>query len=188
MVTRMLKPGARPFTCLAIPGLIGLAASAVWGVRVPGSFGIAQPQVWVFAGLLPVYGTGLFLFSRRPDQHAARFLLAMGSAMAVATALGALATHVYRAMPGTRWLWMVSYAEYHFDLAGPAAMGTLFALFPDGVSRRRYERRVVRGFWTVVVVLPPLMLVSHRSLVHGVYSVIPDLAGGSPKRGDDADS
>jgi len=49
-------------------------------------------------------------------------------------------------------------------------MGAMFVLFPDGLVRRGYERRILQAFVAVAVVLPVLLVLSHRLLPAPEYS------------------
>jgi len=70
--------------------------------------------------------------------------------------------------------------EYFFDLAGPAAMGAIFILFPDGRLRAGCERRVLTGYATLVALGPTLVLITNRRLILAVYSAITARALASP--------
>lgn len=167
---RWLRPLRRPLTWLAAAGGAALAFATVFGVHTPGPFGIGQPQVWTLLGLLPAYLTGLGLIVVRPGHRVPQLLLAMASSMAIATALGAASSRLIAAGDAPPWLWTLLVAEYAFDIAGPAAMGTMFLLFPDGLVRRRYERGVVRFFVIGLASLPILMMLSHRLLPAAEYA------------------
>ncbi len=104
----------------------------------------------------------------------------MATAMATASALGTVGFRLYAAGPGRGWLWALVYAEYFFDLAGPAAMGAMFILFPDGRARAGYERRVLAGYAALVALGPTLVLITSRRLIPAVYSAIPARALASP--------
>jgi hypothetical protein len=65
-----------------LAGAAGIVAEASFGVSVPGPFGVAQPQVRVLAGLLPLLATGAALSLWRPAERDPRLLLAMAIAMA----------------------------------------------------------------------------------------------------------
>ncbi|MBB2892383.1 sensor histidine kinase [Flexivirga oryzae] len=158
----------RPLVWLAVAGAAGLIVAAVWGVRTPGPFGVKQPQVWTLAGLLPGYLTGVALTWLRAGERIPRLLLAMSCCMAVATALGtASSTFLAGHEP---WAWLAVVAEYVCDIAGPAAMGAMFLLFPDGAVRRGHERVVLRVFGWSVGVLPVLLVLSNATLPAPVYA------------------
>jgi DNA-binding NarL/FixJ family response regulator/signal transduction histidine kinase len=161
------------FVPVAVLGGAGLVASAVHGVPVPGGFGIPQPLVWALAGLLPIYATGVWLFAGRPAHPIARLLLVSGSAMAVATGLGALLPRLLAAGVAPAWLAALALPAYLASLAGPAAMGAMFALFPNGTCGRGYERWVLRGYLALVLVVPPLLLLTHPTLPAPAYSALP---------------
>ncbi|HET7385873.1 MAG TPA: GAF domain-containing sensor histidine kinase [Nocardioidaceae bacterium] len=172
-------PLRRPLTWLAVLGAAGLLVSAVAGVRTPGPFGVKQPQVWSLVGLLPGYLTGLALVGMRPRERVPRLLLAMYSAMALATALGAVSSRLLAdGVPS--WLWALVVCEYAADVAGPAAMGAMFLLFPDGVLRRRYEQGVLTAFAAAVVALPLLLMLTHRVLPAPEYAASRAALVGSP--------
>ncbi|MGH3444542.1 MAG: hypothetical protein ACRDPB_04130, partial [Nocardioidaceae bacterium] len=155
---------------LAVLGAAGLLVSAVAGVHTPGPFGVKQPQVWSLVGLLPGYLSGLGLVWLRPHERVPRLLLAMYSSMAVATALGTVSSRLLDAGGHSSWLWSLVVVEYAADVAGPAAMGAMFLLFPDGMVRHRYERRLLGVFAALVVVLPPLLMLSHALLPASQYA------------------
>jgi hypothetical protein len=66
---------------IVLAGLAGIVVEASFGVPTPGPFGVAQPQVWALAGLLPLLATGTALSLWRPAERVPR-LLAMATAMA----------------------------------------------------------------------------------------------------------
>lgn len=157
----------RPLVWPAVAGAAGLVVAFVWGVRTPGPFGVKQPQVWTLVGLLPGYLTGVALTWLRPEERVPRLLLAMSCSMALATALGTASSTF---LADTPWAWPAVVVEYVFDVAGPAAMGAMFVLFPDGVAGRRYERVVLRVFAWSVGVLPALLVLSNAALPAPVYA------------------
>lgn len=65
-------------------GAAGIMAEA--SLRVPA--GVAQPQVRVLAGLLPLLATGAALSRWRPAERVPRLLLAMATSMAHPAELG----------------------------------------------------------------------------------------------------
>jgi hypothetical protein len=66
----------------SLAGLAGIVVKASFDVPTPGPFGVAQPQVWALAGLLPLLATGTALSLWRPAERVPRLLLAMATAMA----------------------------------------------------------------------------------------------------------
>ena len=66
----------------SLAGAAGIVVEASFGVRTPGPFGVAQPQVWALAGLLPLLAAGTALSLWRPAERVPRLLLAMATAMA----------------------------------------------------------------------------------------------------------
>jgi signal transduction histidine kinase len=163
--------GRGPLTALAVAGAVGLVFASVAGVTTPGPFGIRQPQVWALIALLPGYLTGVALAAMRPAERLPRLLLAMASFMAIATALGAASSRMLAGgSDRTGWLWVLTAGEYVADIAGPAAMGSLFLLFPDGRVHRRYERVVLRVFLAALVALPVLLVLTHGTLPAPEYA------------------
>jgi signal transduction histidine kinase len=163
--------GRGPLTALAVAGAAGLVFASVAGVTTPGPFGIRQPQVWALVALLPGYLTGLVLTGIRPAERIPRLLLAMTASMAIATALGAASSRMLAGgSDRAGWLCVLTVGEYVADIAGPAAMGTLFLLFPDGRVRRRYERVVLRVFLAALVALPILLMLTHSMLPAPEYA------------------
>jgi signal transduction histidine kinase len=65
-----------------LAGLAGIVVEASFGVPTPGPSGVAQPQVWALAGLLPLLATGTALSLWRPAERVPRLLLAMATVMA----------------------------------------------------------------------------------------------------------
>ncbi len=163
--------GRGPLTALAVAGAVGVVFASVAGVTTPGPFGIRQPQVWALIALLPGYLTGVALTAMRPAERLPRLLLAMASFMAIATALGAASSRMLAGgSDRTGWLWVLTAGEYVADIAGPAAMGSLFLLFPDGRVHRRYERVVLRVFLAALVALPVLLVLTHGTLPAPEYA------------------
>lgn len=177
---RLPAPPSAAFVPVAVLGGVGLVAAVGYGSPVPGAFGIPQPLVWALAGLLPVYATGVWLFARRPGHPIARLLLVCGSAMSVATGVGALLPRLAAAGAAPGLLAAAALLAYLASLAGPAAMGAMFALFPDGACGRRYERWVLRGYLAVVLVVPALLLLTHPTLPTPAYSALDPGAVANP--------
>ena len=56
----------------SLAGAAGIVVEASFGVRTPGPFGVAQPQVWALAGLLPLLAAGTALSLWRPAERVPR--------------------------------------------------------------------------------------------------------------------
>jgi hypothetical protein len=67
---------------IVLAGAAGIVVEASSGVPAPGPFGVAQPQVWALAGLLPLLAAGTALSLWRPAERVPRLLLAMATATA----------------------------------------------------------------------------------------------------------
>lgn len=114
-----------------LPGLVGLTSAAAFDAT-----GRQFPQAFVDVGI----GCGYFVpgaaaYLLRSENRAARWLLAMVSAIALAKAAGDGASLAVQPDP-----WWLTVALNAVGWAIFAAAVGLFTTFPDGIARRPYER------------------------------------------------
>jgi hypothetical protein len=104
------RPPVAVTVLAARAGAAGIVAEAAFGIPTPMRLGVAQPQVWALAGLLPLLAAGTALSLRRPAERVPRLLLVVATAMAMATSLGTAGSRLY-ADPCRGWLRALVYAE-----------------------------------------------------------------------------
>jgi len=125
---------------------------------------LAGPLAGAWAGELPrtlvnvpltvvYYAIGVTAFVRRPDQRAALRLLAFAVVFVGGFGVGALVS-AYVVQDGRpAWAWLAAIGLDTIGAGGSLAVLALFAVFPDGVYHRAYERRLVRGAAAVVLLV-----------------------------------
>ncbi len=110
------------------------------------------------------YVAGAFAYLKRPDHPVARWLLVFGVCLTTALALGSALSWAIVLKPGASWLWAGNALEQAVEVAGLAAWVAAFALFPDGVYHRPYERWAVRASFLLVPLIPALLVLTLPTL------------------------
>lgn len=140
------------------------------GLLVAGALSIASLPLLLFdawrqepsaaiAAFLPLcfYLAGALAVWKRPEHRAARRLLAVGALHLIAIAASA-STPI---LPSdTEVLWLLNLTSWICFTLGFAAIIGLYAVFPDGVYHRRYERVIVRLFTLAAIGLPIVSFVA----------------------------
>ena len=102
--------------------------------------------------LVPLYGTGLFAYYKRPDLPIARLLLVAASCWTVDLCLAGVLKGVHDQEGLVRELWPVA-AVGGFIAMGALVFSALFvALFPDGRYERPYEHVAARSMLALLAV------------------------------------
>ena len=140
-------------------------AAAVLAIPVAGLVGSHPGRAFATAPLaLVYYGTGAVAFRQRPDERTALRLLAFGASFAATFAIG-YSYSAWMVVAGTpSWSTAVAVLLEAANWAVAATTLALFAVFPDGVYHRRYERWATRGAWLLLPVLLVVQLVASTRL------------------------
>jgi signal transduction histidine kinase len=117
------------------------------------------------------YCTGAFAAWQRPQLVAARWLLLAGVLYVADMAMERLLSLVAVGSDSVSWFWAGNALDQALQLAVLCALLALFAVFPDGVYQRRYERRLVRVSWVLVPTLPLLLLITRPTLFVNTYAI-----------------
>jgi signal transduction histidine kinase len=163
---------------LELIGAIGLASSVVCAVVV----GIAEPEGAFWAvPFSAMYLAGVFAHRRDPGAVAARRLLVFGTLAVVWFAGGCGLVIAYRDLGGGPWLLVPGTVLKALDLALPAALVALLAVYPDGRAHRAHERWLVRLGAALALVVPLLLLLARPTLLPPlVFDWLRDYAGRPP--------
>ena len=133
-------------------GVVG-AAAAVWIGSFSGHLSEVASNLppWVSFGLI-----GAVALKLRPENRAARRLAVGGASIGVVNGVGALVALLEQRYPMGHlgWLGLVAYESSNWLSFVPTV--ALFAVFPDGLYQRPYERFLVVA--TGVVLLPLLLI------------------------------
>jgi signal transduction histidine kinase len=154
-------PGFRTYLVAGVGGVSLAVAATVETVEKGWTGG---SLVWIGLAILPLYLVGVFLVRRRPDHPQARRLLLAASAMALGVAIEDVVAVVYADGHVGAEFWLVNLVYAEVNLVSTVAGITLIALYPGGVAEQPWIRRTVRALWWLCA-LPPLLLVSHPTLV-----------------------
>lgn len=150
-VTRVLRAAG----AAALPATIAVAA--IVGVRTP------EAALWTvpFAAM---YVAGAFAARRLPCDRAARRLLLLGTVGVVWNGAGYALAIAYRQAGSGAWLVPADTAVKVLDVALPAAIVALLAVYPDGFYHRAYERWAVRAAGALALVVPVGLLLARPRL------------------------
>lgn len=131
-----------------------MGALAVLAGPLAGAWAGELPRTLVNVPLTVVYyAIGVTAFVRRPDQRAALRLLVFAVVFIGGFGVGALVS-AYVVRDGTPpWAWLAAIGLDTIGAGGFLAVLALFAVFPDGVYHRPYERRVVNGAAAVLLLV-----------------------------------
>ncbi|HET9223402.1 MAG TPA: histidine kinase [Roseiflexaceae bacterium] len=117
------------------------------------------------------YCLGAFAVWQRPQLVAARRLLLAGVLYVGTMAMERLLSLVAVRFATVPWFWVGNALDQALQLAVLCALLALFAVFPDGMYQRRYERRLVWTSWVLVPTLPLLLLVTRPTLFINSYVI-----------------
>jgi len=147
---------------LTVLGGFGLVAAAVLAFKTPHPLGSAVTHGWVWGVAAPAYLVGAFAVWVRPNHLSARWLGAMGSLVAIETAIRRLLP-LSESME-TGWWVAGSVLFQAATLATTASLASLLVVFPDDELRYSYQRRVLAGIWLTATAIPMFLLFSTQSL------------------------
>jgi signal transduction histidine kinase len=117
------------------------------------------------------YCLGAFAVRQRPQLVAARRLLLAGVLYVGDIAMERLLSLVAARFGSVSWFWAGNALDQALQIAVLCALLALFAVFPDGVYQRAYERELVRLSWVLVPALPLLLLVTRPTLFVNTYVI-----------------
>ena len=143
---------------MQIPGALCKALGALGAVcllgLIPGALltGLGAQTLAVLAFLVPLYGTGLFAYFKRPDLPIARLLFVAASCWTVTLSGAGVLEEIHDQQGLVSELWPVVLLG-GFSQMGALVFSALFvALFPDGVYGRPYERVAARAMLALLAV------------------------------------
>jgi DNA-binding CsgD family transcriptional regulator len=110
------------------------------------------------------YLMGAFAVWQRPQLLAARRLLLAGVLYVGDMTVERLLSLIAARSGSASWFWVGNALDQALQLAVLCALLALFAVFPDGMYQRRYERRLVWLSWVLVPTLPLFLLVTRPTL------------------------
>lgn len=113
---------------------------------------------------LPLYAAGLFAFFRAPQHPIARRLLILGAVFSMADFFEGLLGRLYVSRGVFTAMWLVNLAYQATTVLMLIFTARLFALFPEGRYRARYERVALRVLW-VYLLVPLLLLLARPTLL-----------------------
>lgn len=148
---------------LAFVGAGGIVLAIAIGEAV--ALGLVQPEggFWVIP-MAALFLAGALAAVRRPDSPAAERLLLAGFVAIAWNATGFALALAVRHIGAGGWLVLPDTLQIALDLAMPAAILALFAVYPDGRYHRRYERALVRTCGSLVVLVPAALLLARPTL------------------------
>ena len=153
---------AIPYRILLVVG--ALASLAHLPLALPAGRALDLLRNGDVLAFVAFYVAGAFAYLKRPDHPVARWLLVFGVCLTTALALGSALSWAIVLKPGASWLWAGNALEQSVEVAGLAAWVTAFALFPDGVYHRPYERWAVRASFLLVPLIPALLVLTLPTL------------------------
>jgi signal transduction histidine kinase len=118
------------------------------------------------------YLIGAFAVWQRPQLVAARRLLLAGVLYVGDMAMERLLSLVAASSGSVSWFWLGNALDQALQLAVLCALLGLFALFPDGVYQRPYERWIVVVSWVLAPLLPLLLLIVRPTLFVNSYAIL----------------
>lgn len=165
---------------LAAVGVIGLVVGLVSVVFVQGEYGYLEGRVNMVASVLPFFAVSLYLFARRPDHLVARLLVVTASSLSILTGLSGELALLSRDGGQVPLLWLQTCLLQWSSFGFCAGLAATFVAFPDervDDPLRRWTLRLLAG---VSVVVPPLLLVTRRTLYLEPALLRPRPRGTSP--------
>lgn len=147
-------------TVLAVPALV------VYGK----SLAIELP--WIAAMLL-FLGAAAYTRRRLPEHPSAGwFASAAGLSVTIQAIDGVIWFGVDRGWDGAAFAWVVL-VQHLLLVITVVCLAHLIGLFPEGVTQRRAEKRVLGGLWALTG-LPVLLFFSHPTVVFFPYLELPE--------------
>ena len=142
---------------MRVPGAVCKALGALGGVcllgLIPGALLTGDPAALaVLAFLVPLYGTGVFAYYKRPDLPIARLLVVAASCWTVDLSMTGVLDGIHEQEGFVSELWPLGLLG-GFVVMGALVFSALFvALFPSGVYERPYERVAGRAMLALLAV------------------------------------
>jgi signal transduction histidine kinase len=159
-----------------LPGLLLVLGAACVIAAVPLLFLHGQPVMelpWVIA-MSGFVGAAAFTWRRLPEHPLARWFAVMAGLAAVVQALDGAAFTVASDPVRPAALAAIMFAQQVGIVGSVVAFSHLLGLFPDGVTHRSYERRVLKGTW-VLLAFPPLVLLGNPTVLFPTYYSLPEV-------------
>lgn len=154
----LLLTGAVAITVTVPVALIGNSAAT----ELPWVAGIA---IFVLAAAI--------VYRRRPDDPISWWFAVTAGIVATVQALDGLVLRLEPTLAPEPMAWLVLLYQL-VTAVGGIVLAHLFGLFPDGQVHRRYEARVLKGLWWLLL-LPPIVLLGRSTLLLPGYHLLPDL-------------
>jgi signal transduction histidine kinase len=159
------------FTALIAVGAASLVAAGAFVFAASERFGL-DSLLWLAVGVAPIYATGVFAYLKAPDHPTTRRLLVTGSVYALAMVPEMLLLLLHGREGVAPWIAVAAKLTVQESLLVTVVAGTaMIALFPDGRYERRFERRILRGLW-VLLLLPPLAVASAPQMSYSQWHVL----------------
>jgi signal transduction histidine kinase len=152
-----------------LPGLLLMVGAAAVAITVPVialSDRAAKELPW-FVGTTAFLVAAAIVWRRRRGHPTARWFAVAAGLVTIVQSLDGAVLRLGAAGSTEALAWAV--LGYHLvSGVGMVAIAHLFGLFPDGRVERRYERRLLRGLWWLLV-LPPAAFVGSPTLLLPSY-------------------
>jgi len=163
------------FTALIVLGGASVVAGGAFIFAAPQPLGLLGPLLWQALATAPVYATGVFAYLKAPTHPTTRRLLVTGSVWAFSLAAEWFLVFLHVREGAETWI-AVGKLTQQLSLLVAVLVGTaMIALFPDGRYERRFERRILRGLWALLL-LPPLALVSALRISYPEWNMLWEVA------------
>ncbi len=132
----------------------------------------AKELPWI-AGMAIFVAAATIVYRRRPEDPISWWFAVTAGIVATVQALDGLVLRLGPTLAPEPMAWLVLLYQL-VTAAGGIVLAHLFGLFPDGEAHRRYEARVLKGLWWLLV-LPPIVLLGRSTLLLPSYHMLPDL-------------
>ncbi|HEV8420744.1 MAG TPA: histidine kinase [Actinomycetota bacterium] len=163
------------FTALIALGAASLVAAGALPFAAPERLGLLDSLLWLALGVVPLYATGVFAYLKAPSHPTTRRLLVTGSLWALSMAAENLLLFLHGREGAAPWIAAGKLTAQGSILVAVVAGTAMIALFPDGRYERRFERRILRGLWALLI-LPPLAVVSAPRISYTEWHVLGEVA------------
>lgn len=158
-----------------LPALSLVAGAVALSVTIPVVLSTGAPAKelpWI-AGTAIFVAAAALTWRRRSDQPVTRWFAGAAGVVAIVQTLDGVVLRVGWGGDPIQLAWVV--LAYHLSaLLAVVLIAHLIGLFPDGRPRRRYERTVLRGMWSLLV-LPALAFLGGPTLLTPSYHLLPDV-------------
>lgn len=127
---------------------------------------------WI-AGIAVFVAAAAVVYRRRPEEPIGWLFAVAAGTVAIVQSLDGVVLRWGPTLAPEPLAWLVMLYQFVSAIGG-IALAHLFGLFPDGQAHRRYEARILKGLWWLLV-LPPIVLLGRSTLLLPGYHVLPDL-------------